>query len=151
MTLKLMARQFFPEMCEYKSSARKTRRMVSIPTVKQLPIAQPEARSTSQLSDLGIWIYLISEYAMPKRPFLCLPSLVETHTVSSRLLILHHVEIISRQPKRFQKAVTELLQFAHHIRHLALLRFFQLWWESPERDLYGFEIEGRKIGGLGEL
>lgn len=36
------------------------------------------------------------------------PALIKIHAISPRLLVLHHLEVIRRQPERLQDAITEL-------------------------------------------
>lgn len=40
--------------------------------------------------------------------FLRRPSMVEVHAVSPCLLVLHHLEVVRRQPKRLQDTITQL-------------------------------------------
>lgn len=44
---------------------------------------------------------------------------LKIHTVSSCRFILHKFEVLGTQSKRLQDPVSQLLQFAHHLRRLA--------------------------------
>ena len=49
-----------------------------------------------------------------------LSALIEIHAVATSVWIFLHLEVVRRQPKRFQYTVSQFLQLPHHISHLFL-------------------------------
>lgn len=85
-------------------------------------------------------------YDETERPPLPQLPLIKLHIIPARILILGHLEVFRREAKRLQDAVTQFLEFAHHIGHFGFFRGCDARGEGAESGLGDLAVGGGEGG-----